>query len=616
MSPRLVHPPRRRSTRRALALAVTAALAMAACSGGGSNRAARPRATSTSAPVVLGEKVIAAPNAADSGATRLTLGDGTAVLVPVGALAKGAEVRVTTSAAEGLSQGAIEGGTTAYDVAVTTGGIAKPIAVQLALADAPDRSGAIAVRFDEATRTWQPVNSDASPGTLTIYAAKPGRYSWVRWNWQAAAAVAAQTVAAIVGPTDPGEAELACGRPADLAPRFRARATGSGTLAWCAGVDAGADTLAVANAATVPVTLRQRGLGPGAVARRDAFTAALADLVRPYAAPGAGATFDLLAPGERVSYNLTVDVEAALTMTVDGQAQAYQSLGAAAAFTAGLYAGSAPVALAILQRDEPVRTALFQALGAPGCADTAVAAGATTRSAAEWGDAAQRLVLACVPDAVVRRVVDAAAKQSALRAAFTTATSSMPAASRPLVGPSLVRALTPLMETEGAGSVTLVPVPPEPTTTTVAPAIPGTPTETTAPAVTTTTPSPVQTTTVVTAPPTGVTTTVVVAATSTTVAATAPVLAIVGPTACSDRGGAAGSISLLGAGFTTRGAFTLTYTSPGGARRNVGGTATTAGAFSATFDCRSQARGEWKVTARDNAIGTVTTVVTFTVARL
>ncbi len=598
--------------------ALAATVIATGCSGGGTKAARRVRTTSTSAPEVLDNRIVAGSDASDAAATRFTLGDGTTVLVPVGALAQGAEARVTTVAAEGLSQGAIEGGTTAYDVAVTAGAISKPIAVQLALADAPDRTGAVAVRWDEASKTWQPVNSTVSPGTLTIYAAKPGRYSWVRWNWQAATAVGVETVRALVGPIDPGEVDLACGSAGALALRFRTRSSGSDTLRWCAGVTGGVDGFAVANAAAAPVSLRQRGVGTGTFTRRDAVTGALAELVRRHAPTESGVGFDLLAPGEHVGYTLTADVEAAVAVAVDGMSQAYLSLGTAASFVAGLYAGSAPVGVAVLQRNDAVREALLAALDSPGCADAVVAAGSTSRPAVEWAGTVQRLVLSCVPATVVRQLVDASAKQSTVRGAFSAVTAAVPAASLPLVTTAIAQAVTPLVDIEGAGTVTLVPVPPEPTTTTTPGNVPGATTLAPGAGPTTSTTLVIRPTTVATAPPTGGTTTVVATATtSTTVAGpVGPALTAVGSTTCSDRGGAAGTVSLLGAGFTARAGYTLTFTSPTGARRNIGGTTTAAGAFSAVVDCRNQTLGDWSVTARDNPTGRVSDAVRFTVARL
>lgn len=619
MHPGLTSTPGRPQSRRALVLpvVVAGALVVAACSGGSSkSSSARRRAatTTSSTPQVLGTNVV---NAADTSgtATRFTLTDGTVVLVPVGAVAAGAEVRVAIGAVDGLSRGAIEGGTSAYDVSVTSGAISKPVAIQLALPDAPDRAGATAVWWDAATSTWQPVNADSAPGTLTIYASKPGRYAWVRWSWAAAATVGAQTVRAVVGPSDPGDAELACGSAADLAPRFRPRSTGA-ALQWCAGVSSGADRLAVANRSEVPVALRQRGLENPTVTRRDALSGPLADLVRKYTPPTAGVAFDVLAPGDRVAYNLVVDVDASAAVAADARAHAYQSLAAAVAFTAGLYAGSVDAAVAVMQGDEATRTALLAAIDQRDCASAVVAGGDTDRSAAEWAQAAQRLVTACVPADVARQLVAAASKRSALRAAFATVTGAVPVASQPLLAPALVEALTPLVDTSAAGSVTLTPVPPEPTTTTGAPGAPDSTTPTVPTGPTTSTTLVVGPTTVVTAPPVGGTTTVVASATTTTAAPSGALLSIVGPTTCSDRGGVAGSIALLGAGFTGRGGYTLTYTNPSGGRRNVGGTATAAGAFAATFSCNNQARGDWTVVARDNTSGRVSPALTFTVARI
>lgn len=604
-----------RAARRLAALVVVTATVGSACSNddGGTTRARR---ASTTAPQVLAERIEPVAAAAPSGdaATRFTLPDGTVVLVPANAVADGAEVRVQAVAPPAGGAGAIETGPSAYTVAPSAGTINRPVAIQLVVPDAPDRTNAVAVVWDEATASWQPVNGDATPGALTIYAPRAGTYGWVRWNWQAAAAVGVQTVRTVIGPTQPTVPDLSCGSAAELATRFRSRSTGAGALRWCAGAAGGADGLAVANEAAVPVSLRQRGLVGGAVTRRDAITDALADVIRRHTPAADGVAFDVLSPGERASFRLTEGVEAAASVASDGAAQSFHALGAAMAFTAGLYAGTPGAAVTVLQRDAAVRDALVQALDAPGCADSLPGDGAE-RSAAEWADAAQRLVLRCVPSSVVRQIVVASGKSSTLRAAFAAVTTALPAASQGVVTPALVEALDPLVAAGDSGSVTLVPVPPEPTTTT-APVDPGTaPTAPTAP--TTPTTLLIAPTTVITAPPVptapGATTTVAVAATTTTVpAGPVPVLALPLGATCSDRGG---NISVSGANFTARGAVTITYTTPAGARRNVGGTASVLGTFVSSFDCRGQARGAWTVSARDNATGRVTEPVTFTVAR-
>ena len=596
-------------------VAATGALVLAACSGGGAPTAVRRLTTSSTGPTVLDDRIQAPAPSSGADASRFSLGDGTTVLVPAGALARGAEVRVRRAGdGVGATDGAIEGGPATYEVSVTSGSILKPIAVQVAVPDAPGRTAALAVRLDDATRTWSPANSDAAPGVLTIYAAKPGTYGWVRWSWESAAAVAAQTVRSVVGLPEGSDPALSCGDVGALGARFSASGTNGAAMRWCAGTEGGNDRVQVANRAESPLSLRVTGLSDGVTTRRAALTDGLIEVMRRHWQSTDGEALDVLAPGDRAAFRLTPTVAARATSSQDGLTQYYVALGSAAAFVVGLYAGTTATAAAVLAQDD-VRRLILADLDAPGCADTVGTASGAERAAEDVAASTQTLV-ACVTPATIAAIVTAAGRRSELRAAFANATTTLPATATALLPPATIFGVAPLVATLTAGEVRLTPIVPPPPPPPGPPTSAGGPTTPAPNATTTTVPPLFNTTTAATAPPTtaapGPTTTqaattTVAATTTTTRVRTAPVLTLL------VRKCTGNAVPMTGTGLTPSGAYRLTFDPPRGSNVTVNGAASAAGSTTYSFSCAGQTKGTWSAGLTDVTSGLMSVFITFDV---
>ena len=595
------------------AVAVVLAVALTACSGGGTATVKR-RTSTTSAAEVLNDRIANSGSDAGAPATRFALDDGTTVLVPVGAVVPDATVSVKRTTPTGSGQGPMELGASTYDVTVSKGTIAKPIVLQLPATDAT-RTGAIAVQYDTASRAWVPTNGDLTAGSLTIYASGAGTYGSMRWNWATAANIGAETVAALVGGTSSAEAATSCGDTSSLATRFATRATGNtDVLRWCGGTASGNDGLGVTNAGATPLALRTTGLTDASTTRRRSLTDRIVAVARNHWTVPTGEGLDLLAPGDRVQFRLTEGQAARATLLPTAFSQYYVALAGAVAFTAGLYAGATDVASALLDRDE-LRTALLADLDKPGCADTA--AGAVAEATTEQLTAAmQSLVTTCVSRATVTTLVNAAAKQSALRAAFASLTTDLPDAARALLPAALGKVVPGLVPDTAAGEVTATPVDPSAPTTTGAPATlpvntivavtPSTP-ATTVPIISTTT-------TAFTAPgPTTTPATTVVPTTTTTAVTPLPPTLALAPFACSSRN--RGTITLTATGLVPARSHTFTFTAPNGAVSAVSLITPVTGVATRVFQCAGQRQGVWTVTVTDNGTGLDSAPGTYTVTR-
>lgn len=607
---------RQSTTRHRTSPTVTAVVAvsclLAACSaGGGSSQVTRRPASTTTAAEVLGNAIDNGGSGAGAPATRFTLDDGTTVLVPVGAVVPGAEVAVKRTAATAAGTGPTELGPSTYEVTASKGTIAKPVVLQVPLADKAT-AGVIAVAYDTASRSWLPANGDLANGSLTIYAAGAGTYGLMRWNWTTAATIGAEAVAAVVGGSGLAEGGLSCGDVTSLATRFTTRASGNtDVMRWCGGTVAGADAIGIGNGAATPLTLRTVGLSDASVTRRRPLTDAVVAVARRHWNVPAGEGVELLAPGDRAQFRLTELQGAQATLQPAAFSQYYVTLAAAAAYTVGLFTGSVDGAVALLDRDE-VRTALLTDLDKAGCADR-IAPSVSEASAEQLATTVQELVTTCVSRATVAGIVAAAAKQSALRAAFASSTVDLPDRERAAVAGAVTAIVRALVEAPAAsGQVTATPVDPLSTTTAVAtlpvttlvPA-PATTVPPTTPVIATTTTSPGGT---VPAPTT--TTTAPAPTTTTTVVGVIPPIVVVAPASCSRN---RGTVLVTATGLTAGKSHTFTYTAPNGSVSAVTAITPLGGVATRTFNCNNQRAGSWRVTVTDNANGAVSEPQAFTV---
>lgn len=593
-----------------VAAVVAASCLLAACSAGGGSSQVTRRASTTTAAEVLGNTVDNAGSDAGAPATRFTLDDGTTVLVPVGAVVPGAEVTVKRTAATPAGTGPTELGPSTYEVAASKGTIAKPVVLQVPLADKAT-AGVIAVAYDTASRSWLPANGDLANGSLTIYAAGAGTYGLMRWNWTTAATIGAEAVAAVVGGSGLAEGGLSCGDVTSLATRFTTRASGNtDVMRWCGGTVSGADAIGIGNGAATPLTLRTVGLSDASVTRRRPLTDAVVAVARRHWAVPGGEGLELLAPGDRAQFRLTELQPAQAALQPAAFSQYYVTLGAAAAYTVGLFTGSVDGAVALLDRDE-VRSALLADLDKAGCADR-VASSVSEASAEQLAATVQELVTTCVSRATVAGIVAAAAKQSALRAAFASSTTDLPERERAAVAGAVTGIVRALVEAVGAsGEVTATPIDPLSTTTvpatlpvTTLVAAPPTTVPPTTPVIATTTTTPGGTV------PAPTTTTAAPAPTTTTIAGVIPPVVVVAPASCSrDRG----TVLVTAAGLTAGKSHTFTYTAPTGAVSAVTAITPVGGIATRTFNCNNQRRGTWRVTVTDNANGAVSESQSFTV---
>lgn len=603
-TPRRTHP--------TVAAAVVASCLLAACSaGGGSSQVTRRPASSTTAAAVLGNAVDNGGSGAGAPATRFTLDDGTTVLVPVGAVVPGAEVTVKRTAATAAGAGPTELGPSTYEVAASKGTIAKPVVLQVPLADKAT-AGVIAVAYDTASRSWLPANGDLANGSLTIYAAGAGTYGLMRWNWTTAATIGAEAVAAVVGGSGLAEGSLSCGDVTSLATRFTTRASGNtDVMRWCGGTVAGADAIGIGNGAATPLTLRTVGLSDASVTRRRPLTDAVVAVARRHWDVPGSEGLELLAPGDRAQFRLTELQPAQAALQPAAFSQYYVTLGAAAAYTVGLFTGSVDGAVALLDRDE-VRSALLADLDKAGCADR-VASSVSEASAEQLAATVQELVTTCVSRATVAGIVAAASKQSALRAAFAASTTDLPERERTAVAGAVTGIVRALVEAVGAnGEVTATPIDPLSTTTvpatlpvTTLVAAPPTTVPPTAPVIATTTTSPGGTT-----PPGPTTTTAAPAPTTTTIAGPVPPVVLVAPDSCRRN---RGTVLVTASGLTAGKSHTFTYTAPNGSVSAVTAITPIGGVATRTFNCNNQRAGSWRVTVTDNANGAVSAPQTFTV---
>ncbi len=594
-------------------VAVVLAIAVTACSGGGAATVKR-RTSTTSAPEVLNERIANGGSDAGTPATRFTLDDGTTVLVPVGAVAPDATVSVKRTTPTGSGQGPMELGTSTYEVTVSKGAIAKPVVLQLPATDAT-RTGAIAVQYDTASRAWVPTNGDLAAGSLTIYASGAGTFGSMRWSWATAANIGAETVAALVGGVGAADASPSCGDTSSLATRFATRATGNAdVLRWCGGTASGNDGLGVSNAGATPLALRTTGLSDASTTRRRSLTDHIVTVARTHWSVPVGEGLNLLAPGDRIQFRLTEGQVARATLVPTAFSQYYVALAGAVAFTAGLYAGAIDVAGALLDREE-LRTALLTDLDKPGCADTA----ASTVGEATAGQLAavmQTLATTCVSRATVTTLVNAAAKQSALRAAFAALTTDLPEADRALVAPALGKVVPGLVPDTAAGEVTATPVDPSAPTTT---GVPPTLSVNTVVVVPPSNPAPTvpfiaTTTTAVTSPgPTTTPATTVVPTTTTTVGQPVPPTLVSAPLSCSSRN--RGTVTLTATGLTPAKSHTFAFTAPNGAISAVTLITPANGVAARVFQCASQRQGVWTVTVTDNGTGLDSAPGAFAVTR-
>lgn len=632
--------------RRVGALGVALSLFGGGCTHSGSAVRVR-RASNTTVEEVTGKVTgRGEPGAEQATPDRFDVGKDASVLVPIGALDKGVELRVRRLGAASLGTGAIEGGDTRFEVATTGGLLHKPIAVQIRVASAAEQSRPVAVVHDEASDTWLPVTADYADGSLTIYAPKAGAYSWVHWNWRTAAAIAAQTARAVATSGVGGGPSLSCPPQDETTATVTATPvappTGS-ALRWCVGGTAGRPELQLGNASTVPLSLLVTGV-PGATASSGQplidDVAAAARGVPGVATDGA---LTVLVPGATARFELDPAVNARAALAPNGFSRAVVTMSAAMGAAVGLRAGTFDAATAALDRAE-VRRAVLGDLTADACAPGlgAALAGAATD---QLGTAVLRLT-GCLTPATSALVADAAGASVPLRRVFGTQVPAAPGTStatlaadvlatiEPLVGngrggdvvieprsPVGAVAPTPFVVPATAAPTVVVPVgaavsptttsagKPATTTTTARPTPPVTPPSAPTPTTRPAPPVPAPTTTSPTPVATPAPTTAAAVPTTPAPVPAAPVTALSSDRCSRDRG----SVALTTTGLTPSASYSVLLISPDRRVTTTTLTATPTGETTDVISCDGARRGTWRVVVRDDTTTGVSVELSYTV---
>lgn len=620
----------------------TVSVVASACGHGGEGSGRVDRRESTTVVEATG-KVVGRdePGAEATTPQRFAVGTDASVLVPIGALATGQELRVRRLGDGTIGAGAIEGGATRFEI-TADGVVRKPVVLQVAVARTAEQSVPVALvrRTDGG---WDTVSSDYADGSLTVYAPRVGVYTWVQWNWRTAASVAADTVTAMLRR---GSATPTCTVKRD------------GPLHWCLGGDATSE-LNVANAGDAPLSLRVDGVSglavPSGVAMVDDAVVATRRL------SGDQGALTVLVPGAGARVALTPGTTARAALVQDDFSRTVLAITTAMSASAGLVAGSVEAGVAALSRAD-VRRALVTDLTSSGCeASLRAAVAASDRDA--FVAQVDRIVLGCVSDASRALVVTAAAAALPLRPLMGAAALTMPDATGRAMASGLAGAVAGLVAPSAGGDATvasapdtslpgdtvatagstiaLVPVTPGSSTvtvaggpnvvsptTTVAAGTPARPTTTTRPATTaapttttrpaTTTPAPAPVTTpaptaapTTLAPPPPAPTTTTAPPVVTTLPAVPP---LAEPTLSSERCSRdRGTIRLTAVGLTPSGPATLVLTPPRRASTETSVRADENGVVDAVIDCDGVTRGGWRVVVRDDTTTAVSPAVAYTV---
>lgn len=637
---------RARGWRTPLTAFVALGIFATACSdGGGDKTAAKSRIPSTSSTTVVVSKTpVVQGTVSDQGATTFEVpGTKIKVLVPLGAVTKGATVELRDVQGVPTDLGAVQVGSKVYDLQIKNGKISSngKIAIQFPVDVAkvlPSDPRPVGGAFDESGGAWQPVNSDADATTVTVYATKAGKYSWLHWSWDKAVQTGTDTIRALVGPIAPTSTPLRCEDSDAVRSRFDVVANTGSTLIWCVGKEDGTSVVRVLNNGQAPLAVRSKGFGtpkmPGGNAMFDALMNALKDDWQ----TAADEQVIVLTPGDEVDFPILDNgAKALLRAEVNGFSQHFDALSAAAAFATGFYAGNVTTAIELLEKDKAVREAVIERLTAKGCVDGLGAVTGNSWATRDLATYTSQLVTTCMKDGTTKLVTDAVSKRNAgLRGRFN---SEPPQTAVKQFSPALFTALSPLVEPTavptageievaprsiGAGSPTptLAPVetvtsvavsvvPPNTTgTTTGVGAIATTTTingggTTTRPATTTlppTTTTLAPTTTSTTVRPT---TTTAAPTTTTTVAPTTTTTVFVPPTvtlvqlpvvACGRNAGEVRfSIGGLVAGWT----YEMVFTSPSGLIDRTLGLVAASDSALYTFVCAGREPGPWQVTVNE-----------------
>jgi hypothetical protein len=639
-----------------VAVVAVLGLGIAACSDDSSGaRSAPRRSTTTSTSIVVGSKVIGGGTVLDNEAQTFPVDNGKArVLVPIGAVPKGTEVIVREVTGAPADLGAIQRAGGAYDLSFKNGKLnaGKKIAIEFPTtgSSGTDASDArpIGGVWDDGDGVWRTTEDDPGSGTITVYASKAGKYTWLRWNRDRAVQAGAATIRSLVGPATPATVGARCTDTDAVRTRFDLSTNVGSALSWCVGRVDGRDALRVLNTGQAPLTIRYKNFDPPRVVHANALTGRLYDALVPYWTPQDGEQVAILGPADEAAFTVTDGgSKGMLRAELNGFTQHFDAVSAAIAFTTGYYAGNASLAASLLEGNVKLRTALVERLASQGCAnglgDKVTGGSYATDKLAEY---AALLVERCVDDATAKLVLTEAraTAQGALLSKYET---SIPARSKQQVDPALRAALSPLVEAVGgpvageiimtprlggsssggsggsgggdafsptgtapAGAVTVAPpaatttlpslfntttveTAPPSATTTAAPA-PTTSATTTTVAATTTTRATTTTTrapaTTTTRAPTTTTSTTVAPTTTTTTPVTPLVFSIVNAP-CASTGGTLTATS----GNFAPGSWAASFWSPSNAFTTSSGTVNANGTISWTFPCAGKEPGRWKV---------------------
>ena len=635
--------------RRAPAVAITLiAFVAASCSNETSRTATkRPGASTTTTSIVVGSRVIGGGTVVDTNEVSTFDVDGgtVKVLVPIGAVSKGTEVEVREVTGAPGDLGAIQRAGKVYDLSFKNGKLLPNKKVSLAFDTSVQAAGITAVarsgedpapvggRWDDESGVWRAAeNDDSSPDIVTVYAAKAGKYTWLRWSWDRAVQAGTDAIRTLVGPITPADGALRCTETDAVRSKFDLQTNVGSALAWCVGREDGTDVLRVANTGQAPLTVRYKGFGTPKAVRENLFAAKLAAALAPYWSPQDGESVRIIGPADEVVFPIaSANGRGLLRAELNGFTQHYDVVSAAVAFTTGFFAGNAALAATLIDGDSEMRDALVARLAGQGCAnglgDSMTGGSYATDKLAAY---AALLVHKCVDSDTAKLVMKASVRtpQGNLRSSFPAV---VPSQTDLRIDPALHTAISPLVEPVGgpvAGEIIVSPrggssgsaAEPSFTPTGTAPAV--TPTvlpATTTPAPAPTTPSTVfGTTTVGTAPPTATTTATTAAPATTTTATTVaptttaattttttrpavtttttvpstPLMFAIVPSPCSTSGG---TLTATSANFTPGAPWSATFFSPTNLNPTSGGNARADGTIEWSFPCLGKEVGTWTV---------------------
>lgn len=427
-------------------------LATACSDGGGDKTATKSRIPSTSSTTVVVSKTpVVQGTVSDQGTTTFEVPNTKIkVLVPLGAVSKGATVELREVQGAPTDLGAVQVGSKVYDLQVKNGKInsGKQVLIAFPVDNVkvlPTDPRPVGGSFEESTGAWQPTSSDITGDIITVYASKAGKYSWLHWSWDKAVQTGTDTIRALVGPIAPTSTPLRCEDSDAVRSRFDVVANTGSTLIWCVGKENGTSVVRVLNNGQAPLAVRSKGFGTPKVPAGNALFDALMNALKDDWQTAADEQVIVLTPGDEVDFPILDNgAKALLRAEVNGFSQHFDALSAAAAFATGFYAGNVATAIELLEKDKAVREAVIERLTAKGCVDGLGAVTGNSWATRDLATYTSQLVTTCMKDGTTKLVTDAVSKRNAgLRGRFD---SEPPQTAVKQFSPALFTALSPLVE--------------------------------------------------------------------------------------------------------------------------------------------------------------------------